>query len=559
MKLDNKAIRQILLKGSYISEEELVSAEKVVAKTKGDLLEYLLSQGIVTKDLIGQAVAESLGINYADLNTNIPSRQEVLSIPKEIGKKYRVVQYVDNKSEVVVATDDPTNAEIVSLLKQVYKARNVKLAYALPEDIDSLLVHYREPLETRFKKIIEQSDRIAPDVVVEIIDDAIVDRASDIHFEPQETEVIIRIRIDGVLQEAARIEKKYYENILNLIKVNAHMRIDEHASAQDGSMRIRKGDKAVDMRVSVIPTLDGEKITIRILSEYVKRFSLSEIGLSVNDQDLLIAASKRPFGMILVTGPTGSGKTSTLYSVLRILNNPGVNVTTIEDPVEYKIKGVNHIQVNTQTNLTFAKGLRSIVRQDPDVILVGEIRDEETAEIAVNAALTGHLLLSTFHANDAATAIPRLRDMGVESFLLASTLELIVAQRLVRKICQTCRISKNVKRADLEKEFPAIKGVFSENEVSLYEAKGCAACHNSGYIGRSAIFEFINMTREMKDLILADPSTADIWRLAVEQGAHSMFEDGIVKVKQGITTIEEVLRVAPPVITEAKQTKSKTK
>ncbi|KXK26624.1 MAG: putative type II secretion system protein E [candidate division WS6 bacterium OLB20] len=559
MKLDNNAIKQILVKGNYISKEELAKVEAEVKRNKNDLIDYLFTQGILTKDLLGQAIAEAFGVMYADLNTNIPSRQDVLVIPKEIGKQYRAVMYADNKSEVIIATDAPDAQGLVDAMKQIFKQRTIRIAYGLTEDIDSLLVHYREPLETRVQKIIQQSDRIAPEVVVEIIDDAIVDRASDIHFEPQENEVIIRIRIDGVLQEAGRIEKQYYDNILNLIKVNAHMRIDEHSSAQDGSMRIKKGTKTIDMRVSVVPTLDGEKITIRILSEYVKRFSLSEIGLSEPDQDLLIEASKRPFGMILVTGPTGAGKTSTLYAVLRILNSPEVNVTTIEDPVEYKIKGVNHIQVNKETNLTFSKGLRSIVRQDPDVILVGEIRDQETAEIAVNAALTGHLLLSTFHANDAPTAIPRLRDMGIESFLLASTLELIVAQRLVRKICQTCRVSKNYKISDLEEKHPQIKGYFSEKEVRLYESKGCDACNYTGYTGRSAIFEFINMTREMKDLILNDPSTSEIWALATEQGAHSMFEDGMEKVIRGVTSISEVLRVAPPIQTKHLRKSAKKK
>jgi len=550
MNLDNNTLKEILVKGSYISKEELKKAEAEVKKNKDDLIDYLFTQGVITKDLLGQAIAEAFGVMYADLNTNIPSRQDVLQIPKEVGKKYRVVLYADTKSEVIVATDEPDQSGLIEALKSIFKQRKIRIAFGMSEDIESLLVHYREPLESRVQKIIEESQRVAPEVVVEIIDDAIVDRASDIHFEPQENEVIIRIRIDGVLQEAGRLEKKYYDNILNLIKVNAHMRIDEHASAQDGSMRIKKGNKTIDMRVSIVPTLDGEKITIRVLSEYVKRFSLSEIGLSEPDQDLLIDASKRPFGMILVTGPTGAGKTSTLYAVLRILNNPEVNITTIEDPVEYKIKGVNHIQVNKETNLTFAKGLRSIVRQDPDVILVGEIRDEETAEIAVNAALTGHLLLSTFHANDAPTAMPRLRDMGIESFLLASTLELIIAQRLVRRICQTCRVSRNAKRSEIVKTHPQVKGFFAKSEVRLYESKGCEACNFTGYTGRSAIFEFINMTREMKDLILEDPSTTEIWELATEQGAHSMFEDGMEKVERGVTSISEVLRVAPPIQTK---------
>ena len=300
------------------------------------------------------------------------------------------------------------------------------------------------------------------------------------------------------------------------------------------------------MRVSVIPVLDGEKITIRLLAEYVKGFTFSDLGVSGKDQEVFMSAAKKPFGMILVTGPTGSGKTTTLYALLKMLNNPAVNITTIEDPVEYKIPGVNSIQVNPQTNLTFAKGLRSIVRQDPDIILVGEIRDLETAEIAVNAALTGHLLFSTFHANDAATAIPRLLDMGVEPFLMASTLELVIAQRLVRKICDQCRVSFTPKAEELDKTFPDTKKFFPKSLPTLYKGKGCKNCGNTGYKGRTAIFEFIEVRGEMRELILKRPSTQEIQELARKNGSLSLFDDGLEKVKNGITTIEELLRVAMP-------------
>ncbi len=557
--LNNDKIKEILLKGSYITEEDIKKAEGYLAQRKGDLVDYLLGEGLITKDLWGQAIAEYFAVDYADLNTHIPSQDDVLKLPKEIGKKYRAIVYSEDDTNVVVATDNPTQPELLAALKQLFPKKNIELAYGLSDDIDDALIHYRESLDNRFKKIFELTDRVAPEVVIEIIDDAIVNRASDIHFEPQDEDVIIRVRIDGVLREAAHISKKYYENILNLIKVNAHMRIDQHSAAQDGSMRIKKGEHQIDLRVAVMPTLDGEKITIRILSDQVKQYSLTEIGLSDKEQDMLIAASKKPFGMILVTGPTGSGKTTTLYAVLRLLNKPEVNITTIEDPVEYKIAGVNHIQVNPQTNLTFAKGLRSIVRQDPDIILVGEIRDHDTAEIAVNAALTGHLLLSSFHANDAPTAIPRLIDMDVEPFLLSSTLELIIAQRLVRKICQTCRVGITVKREALIEKNDILGKYFADKSIHLYEGKGCKVCGGSGYIGRSAIFEFIQMTREMKDLILTNPSTQEIWDLAIKQGAKSLFEDGIEKVKNGITTIDEVLRVAPPMTQYTVPLKTKKK
>lgn len=379
-----------------------------------------------------------------------------------------------------------------------------------------------------------------------ILQDALTYRASDIHFEPQEKEVIVRFRVDGVLQEAGRIPREHYENILNRVKVLAHLRTDEHFSAQDGSIRYAHDDIAIDLRISIVPILDGEKIAIRLLHGYIRAFTLDNLGFSKADQVILINASQKPFGMILVTGPTGSGKTTTLYALLNILNRPGVNITTIEDPVEYKIAGANQIQVNLQTNLTFAKGLRSIVRQDPDIVLVGEIRDHETAEIAVNAALTGHLLLSTFHANDAATSIPRLLDMGVEPFLLTSTLEVVIAQRLVRKLCEKCRVEDDVAQEELVKLLPSAKKFFPDKRTTLLRSKGCAACGHTGYKGRIGIFEFIPVNEEMQNLILKNPSTQQIRDLARTQGARSLFEDGMLKVKEGITTIEEVLRVAEP-------------
>jgi type II secretory ATPase GspE/PulE/Tfp pilus assembly ATPase PilB-like protein len=301
------------------------------------------------------------------------------------------------------------------------------------------------------------------------------------------------------------------------------------------------------MRISILPTLNGEKVVIRLLSQYVRSFSFNDLGLSQHDQELLMKAINKPFGMILVTGPTGSGKTTSLYALLKLLNSPDVNITTIEDPVEYKMPGINQIQVNSQTNLTFAKGLRSIVRQDPDIILVGEIRDQETAETAVNAALTGHLLLSTFHANDAATAVPRLLDMDIEPFLLSSTLEVLIAQRLVRKICDQCRFSTSLSKEEVKKTIPAdVQKYFTGKHIVLYQGKGCASCGNTGFRGRTAIYEFIEVTPEIQELILQNPSTAQIWKIARKQGSVTLFEDGIEKVKNGITTLEELLRMAEP-------------
>ncbi|MFA6028030.1 MAG: GspE/PulE family protein [Patescibacteria group bacterium] len=527
----NLIIKDILIKGSYATPEDMQKAEEWSDKTNGLLEEYFFNEGLINKDLFGQAVAEYYGILYADLNSNIPTPEQVQRINEDVARQYRVVLYSESGPEVVVATDNPWQPDLASVLKSVFPTQRVNIAYSLTEDIDANFVHYRKTLETRFNEILQAKKKVAPEIIEQIISDALGYRSSDIHFEPQPEEVIIRFRIDGVLTEAGRIKKDNYDNILNLIKVRANLRIDEHASAQDGAIRMSHEGNQVDIRVSLVPTLGGEKVVFRLLSTYVRGFTLSDLGLSEEDRDIFTQSAHKPFGMILVTGPTGSGKSTTLYSLLKILNNPGVNITTIEDPVEYKVDNANQIQVNAATNLTFARGLRSIVRQDPDIILVGEIRDAETAEISVNAALTGHLLLSTFHANDSATAVPRLFDMGIEPFLLASTLELIVAQRLVRKICEKCRYSYT--------------GDLMGEKTVLYKGKGCTSCNHTGYKGRVAIFEFIRMTPNMKQLILKNPSAPEIWELAKKEGSHSFFYDGLNKVRTGITTIDDLKRVAP--------------
>lgn len=544
MQLDSKALEEILLKGNYISAEDLKTAQDFALKKHGSSLDYFFSAGLLNRDLLGQAIAESLGFLYSDLNTNIPSATQIAKIPLEIAQKYRLVLFADNKDSLVVTTDDPKAVEVTGELAKIFPGKKINLSYSLPEDIDAILSQYRKPLETRFSKIIADQKRVAPEIIEEILSDAISYHASDIHFEPRKQDVVVRFRVDGVLQEAGALPKEHYENILNRIKVQSRLRIDEHYAAQDGSMRYEKENLVIDFRTSIIPIVEGEKVVLRVLASYMQALSLADLGLSERSQQIILAAADKPFGMILVTGPTGSGKTTTLYALLKLLNKPEVNITTIEDPVEYKISGLNQIQVNPQTNLTFSKGLRSIVRQDPDIILVGEIRDNETAEIAVNAALTGHLLLSTFHANDAATAVPRLLDMGIEPFLLASTLEVIVAQRLLRKICDNCRYSVVLPKDKINLPINLRNKYFTDAEVTLYRGKGCDVCGHTGYKGRAAIFEFIVMTPTLQDLILKNPASQQIWELAKTEGSLSLFEDGLEKVKNGLTTLEELLRIA---------------
>lgn len=540
-------IKDILVAGSYISDEDVKRADALVKAGGVSFVDALLRDGVASPDIIGQAVAESYKVPYSDLNSSAITADQVRKIPEEQAKSLRVVLFVDGEKEVVVTTDDPSKKELAGELKKIFPGKKINITYSLTEDIDSMFVHYEKPLDTRFQKIIEEGGgRVAPEILEEIFDDAITYKASDIHFEPQATIVIIRFRVDGVLHEAGRLLKEYYENVLNRIKVKSALRIDEHYSAQDGSLHYEHNGIAVDMRTSIIPIVEGEKVVLRVLGSYVQGLTFNDLGLNQKNQQLLREAADKPFGMILVVGPTGSGKTTTLYSLLKMLNTPDTNITTIEDPVEYKVQGLNQIQVNLATSLTFARGLRAIVRQDPDIILVGEIRDLETAEISVNAALTGHMLLSTFHANDAATAVPRLLDMGIEPFLLSSTMNLIIAQRLVRKICEHCKHSVIKTLADFDT--PQLKGVakYFKDNMTLYEGKKCEACGFTGYKGRTSIYELIKITPDLQELLVKRPSAQQIWTLARKEGGRSVFEDGVDKVKNGLTTVEELIRVAPP-------------
>ena len=544
---DDHIIREVLLAHDYVTPEEMEKAEKFAEVHHTTVLDYLMMERLISKPLLGQALAEHYGIAYASFAGYKPPKELILQLDENVARQWHIILYKEQDNEYQIATDHPETPDLLPALTAQFPDKKITIVYAIHDDIEESYLHYRKPLETRFSKIIEQSQRVAPDIIEEILEDAAAYRTSDIHFEPQEAEVIIRFRIDGVLHEAGRLTKDCYEHIVNRIKVETHLRIDEHFAAQDGAMRYKSkyNGTPIDLRVSVVPTVEGEKICMRMLAQYVRSFALADLGLTAANENILMSATKKPFGMILAVGPTGSGKTTMLYAVLKLLNLPSANLTTIEDPVEYKLGGVNQIQVNPDTNLTFSQGLRSIVRQDPDVILVGEIRDRETAEISVNAALTGHLLLSTFHANDAATAIPRLLDMGVEPFLLSSTLELIIAQRLVRTICKNCVYSYSAQLAELNGLLSGRAAEFFDQEtLTLYRGKGCSVCGNTGYKGRTAVTEFVPVFPAMKELILDNPSAIKLWTLAREQGAKTMFEDGIEKVQNGLTTIEEVLRVA---------------
>jgi type IV pilus assembly protein PilB len=539
-------LRALLVDENYISTEDSEEAEKVAQDSAG-YIDYLIRKEVLSKTLLGQALSESYKLPFLDLAESSLTKEQVALISENTARNLRVVLVSEDKKSVTVATDQPDKLES-SVLAKLFRHKKVILQYTLPEYIDRVFSLYAQPLATRFSKIIQESARIAPEIVDEIIKDALSFKASDIHFEPSGDAVSVRFRVDGGLREAGQLPKENYKNILNRIKIESGMRIDEHMTAQDGAMQRKTEEWTVDLRVSLIPTVEGEKVVMRVLGSYVAGFTFADVGLSDSHRDIVERSIARPFGMILTTGPTGSGKTTTLYALLKMLNKPNVNVTTIEDPVEYKMANTNQIQVREASGMTFAKGLRAIVRQDPDIILVGEIRDRETAEISVNAALTGHLLLSSFHANDAATAIPRLIDMGIEPFLLASTLEIIIAQRLVRRICNHCRysLSAGEAMAALPVAVTVTLKKYFKRDDNVYAGKGCSVCNGSGFEGRSAMFEIIEITPEIQELMLHSPSNRQIEMLARKQGNPPMFNDGIEKVKRGVTTLSEMLRVVSP-------------
>lgn len=375
-------------------------------------------------------------------------------------------------------------------------------------------------------------------------------RASDIHIEPYEEKTLIRLRIDGLLHDIVEIPPALHELITTRIKILSRLRTDEHAAAQDGKLRARIGDMKIDIRVSIVPVISGEKTVMRILSEKARQFDLQNLGFAPHDIEKIERNMRRPWGMILSTGPTGCGKTTTLYGILKILNRREVNISTIEDPVEYAMENINQIQVNPKTNLTFSNGLRSIVRQDPDIIMVGEIRDEETADIAINSALTGHLVLSTLHTNDSATTLPRLIDMKVEPFLVASTINIAIAQRLVRKNCDQCKEERAVDSVVLEaikKQLsPELikKFGFDQDGLRLMYGRGCETCQMVGYNGRTVIAEVMEMNDQIRQMVMQENNASQILQKAHTEGMTTMIEDGLDKVKKGLTTLEEILRVA---------------
>jgi type IV pilus assembly protein PilB len=555
MILPDDQLMAILRKNGVVPHGILESIGKTLGSEQGTLGKQLVAKHILTEEQLGMVLAQAMEIPFVALSklTIDPAVFEL--VPPRLIRKNKIVAYAKEGNVLKVAMADPRVKTIVEMLSKKTSLK-IDIAYATESDINSMVNLNKQALQLTIDELLKneviEATRTASDslpiakIVDTLINAAYEDRASDIHIEPTETESLIRFRIDGVLQDVLLMPKKIHDRLITRIKVLSSLRTDEHMSAQDGKMRLVIPEEQLDIRVSILPVTGGEKAVLRLLSSKSREYSLASLGMSPGDLAKLERAYAQTYGMILSTGPTGSGKTTSIYAILKILNTREKNITTIEDPVEYWIKGANQVQVNVKTNLTFADGLRSILRQDPNIIFVGEIRDNETAGIAVNAALTGHLVLSTLHTNDAASAIPRLSDMGVEPFLVASTVRVIIAQRLLRKICDGCKTSIQFTRVELLKHFSdeVLNKYFDSGEsLTSYHGTGCKLCHKTGYKGRLGVFEVLEVSAEIRQLIAEKADAEVINKQAISEGMQTMLEDAIIKVQKGETTIEEIIRV----------------
>ena len=557
-------IGRILVEQGLISKEQLKIAFKECEQRgyKDKLIKILIEKGFISEEELVKAFSDKMGIPFVNLKKyKIPD--EILEIlPLSMIKKYRAVPIERNGNILIVAMEDPTDLNAIADIR-FYTNYNIDIAIATPSGIDKVIeeletgegilevddlnlnlegIDYIEEDEDIDLSSIQEESQKAPIIrfVNYIIADAVRKEASDIHIEPYEKKLRIRYRIDGILHEFFTPPLKLKNAIVSRIKIMSHLDIAERRIPQDGRIKIKLQDnKEIDIRVSTLPTIFGEKVVMRILDKSSLKLDLKTLGFEERELRVFREVINKPYGMILVTGPTGSGKTTTLYSALSELNKPDVNISTAEDPVEYNIEGINQVNIREDIGLTFAAALRSFLRQDPDIILVGEIRDLETAEIAVKAALTGHLVLSTLHTNDASSTIVRLVDMGIEPFLVSTSLLLIVAQRLVRKICLNCK-----EEVKIEKKALISMGVEEEevDDFKVFKGKGCEECNGTGYKGRTALYEVLKVSQDIKELINKGGTAYQIQQVAIKEGMKTLREAGLLKVKQGITTLEEVGR-----------------
>lgn len=546
---------EFLTEGHFLTSAKIQTLQGEAKKTKMPLEDVILSKGLTKEKDLGGMIADLHGWNFVDLKKEAIEEAILKRIPEALAREKRVIAFGQTAEGLKIALGHPEDTALLEDLKKTVGGPVVPF-YATPKDIAEALYRYQREVAEEFATLIEAHSKetafgeLKDNAVVRIVDlllnHGFRTKTSDIHIEPQSEFSVVRFRIDGILHEIVTIPKAVHELAITRIKILSKMRTDEHQAPQDGKIEFVFEGTPVDIRVSVVPTNRGENAVMRLLSESARDLNLEDLGLCDFDLKKMAAAIKKPWGMILVTGPTGSGKTTTLYAVLKILNTREVNIATIEDPVEYTIDGITQIQVNAKANLNFSAGLRSIVRQDPNIIMVGEIRDVETAQIAVNSAMTGHLVLSTLHTNDAPTALPRLLEMDIEPFLIASTANIIIAQRLVRRICPHCIMTYEVHRDELSNRFPAliINRLFGEKkDLLLYRGKGCFFCQTRGFSGRIGVYEVLEVTDGIRALIMKNADADTVQKKAIEEGMTTMFDDAIDKVLNGVTTIEEMLRV----------------
>ena len=554
-----KQLAEILLEQRLVSQEQLDQAQSEQTATGKRLGRILIDMGVVKEQDLVAALASQIGLHFVDLSDHQIDATAAALLPEQVARKYRAlpVGYEDDK--LVVAMADPANLFALDDIRTI-TGMDVQPVVATAADIESAIRKYSH-FDESVENVVSEASAAAEDDVLELerlaqsavdegpivkmvnllITQAIGDRASDIHIEPSERDVRIRYRVDGVLHEVMRSPKNVQAGLISRLKVMADINIAERRVPQDGRISLTVGGKSIDLRVATLPTVYGEKVVIRVLDKSSVLLRLEDLGFLEEAYKSYEVAFTKPYGAILVTGPTGSGKSTTLYATLNQINSPERNIITVEDPVEYRLAGVNQVQVNNRAGLTFASALRSILRADPDVVLIGEIRDRETAVIAIEASLTGHLVLSTLHTNDAPSSLPRLIEMGVEPYLAASAIDCIVAQRLVRKLCVKCKESYKPDNAELEGAgYPE----FLWDEIEeLFRPGGCSQCAKTGFRGRLGIYEIMPVSEEIERMVVERSSSEDIKRSAAGDGMIQLREDGLEKVRTGVTSVQEVLRV----------------
>ncbi len=569
MHIAKEKLKEIVIESGLVTDEDFGVAVEESRRSGQSIQNILIGRGKIPEDYFAELLSPYYGtpiINLKKEGSETINPDVLALIPEAYAKAKNVVlfDYDKKQGRAKLAMLDPFDYETIEYVRaklnvwvDVYITTVPSLRYGLKQ--------YKKKVGINFDQIIsenvEQSLAVSGDADVaklaaavpivsildNVIDHAVSLNSSDIHFEPLDKELLVRYRIDGIMQEIVSLPQTIAPVLVARVKILAGMQIDEHRVPQDGRFRFDMEDGgSVDVRVNIMPVFHGEKVEMRILKGAARPLTLKDLGVSNDGIAILQNEIKKPHGMILVTGPTGHGKTTSLYAILQILNTPSVNITTIEDPVEYEFPRVNQTQVNPKAGITFANGLRALLRQNPDIIMIGEIRDNETVEIAIHAALTGHLVLSSLHTNDATSALPRLLDMGAPAFLLSSTVNIVIAQRLVRRICSSCTESypASPEIVRIIKAQMALSGnKDSAIPNTLYRGRGCKVCGNSGFQGQIGIFELFRVTDAIRELILREATVGEIRKKAVDDGMTTMFEDGLDKVERGVTTIEEILRV----------------